>query len=127
MVTHICILNSSARILLTQVFELMLMVMCCFAAVQAETAGCVTGKISIEDGSALPGVTVILAGPSLPSTCMRSTDADGKYRFEEINPGMYSLRFEADGYQVVTRSNVKIVSGCATHINIVIEKIKPAD
>jgi hypothetical protein len=49
-----------------------------------------------DQGSALPGVTVTLAGLGAPE--VQVTDAPGQFRFMGLGPGSYSLGAELEGF-----------------------------
>jgi len=66
---------------------------------QAWAAGVVAGTVKDTDGVALPGVTVTLAAESLPEPLVTYADGEGSFRFDGLNPGVYTLRAELDGFQ----------------------------
>src|SRR4051812_34970428 len=49
--------------------------------------GNIYGHVQAKDGSALPGVTVVLSGVGAPQTFV--TDASGAFRFVNLSPGTY--------------------------------------
>ncbi|RDV13971.1 TonB-dependent receptor [Pontibacter diazotrophicus] len=58
---------------------------------------------SASDATALPGATVILEGDSdTPNTTI--TDSEGKFRFERVPAGDYTLRINYLGFQNFTRA-----------------------
>ncbi len=85
-----------------------------------QASGTIEGRVLTGDGSGLPGVTVTLAGPArgTPATDTpgpsRVTDEDGGFRFEELAPGSYTLRF-ALGEKADTRS-VEVSAGHLTRV-----------
>ena len=72
-------------------------------------SGNIFGKVVANDGSALPGVTVVLTGVGAPQTFI--TDAQGDFRFINLSPGQYSLKAELAGYGTATRSGVTVNIG----------------
>ena len=63
------------------------------------TKGQIEGVVKSEDGSALPGATVTLTGPTLIQGSMVETaDAHGRYRLLNVNPGSYRLRIDLAGF-----------------------------
>jgi len=63
------------------------------------TRGQIEGKVRADDGTALPGATVTLTGDALvagPAT--ETSNAEGTFRFVNLNPGDYKLRVEQGGF-----------------------------
>ncbi|MDA8019255.1 MAG: TonB-dependent receptor [Thermoanaerobaculia bacterium] len=73
------------------------------------------GTTATSDGSALPGVTVTVTGPS---TQVQVTDASGDFRFLGLSPGTYSLTAELDGFSKVEYPNVQISVGRNTSLSV---------
>src|SRR5437868_12893960 len=69
-------------------------------------SGNIYGKVQAKDGSVLPGVTVILTGVGAPQTTV--TDAQGNFRFINLDPGTYSMKAELAGYGAVTRTGINV-------------------
>lgn len=69
----------------------------------AQTTANLTGTVT-ADGTAIPGVTVTISSPNLQGTRTTITDANGNYNFAALPPGDYSVRFDMEGMQTVTRS-----------------------
>ena len=63
----------------------------------AQETGSVSGTITMDDGTNLPGVTVTAAGEVLPQPRIVVSEAEGGYRFPFLPPGAYELTFEMDG------------------------------
>jgi len=63
-----------------------------------------TGRLSghvINEGKALPGVTVTAASPNLQGTRTTVTSANGDYLFASLPPGEYTVTFELQGLDTV--------------------------
>lgn len=72
----------------------------------AQTTAALTGMVT-SDGAGLPGVTVTVSSPKLQGTRTTITDVNGNYNFGALPPGDYTVRFELESMQTVTR-NVRI-------------------
>ena len=80
---------------------------------QATIAGSVTDSV----GAVLPGVTVEASSPVLIEKVRTVvTDGSGRYRIEDLRPGIYSVMFTLTGFAGLRRDEL-IVSGSAV-INI---------
>ncbi len=75
-----------------------------------------TGSILVratdEQGGAVPGVSVTLTSPVLVSGSMAGvTDTGGVIRFPSLQPGVYSVKTELQGFRTVIRENVTVIVG----------------
>lgn len=73
------------------------------AFAQSQTTGGLTGTVTLG-GSPLPGATVTISSPQLQGTRTEVTDTNGNYHFPNIPPGDYTVRFEMESMQAVTRT-----------------------
>jgi len=81
---------------------------------QAST-GAVTGVVVEEQrGEPLPGANVRIREASKGTT----TDLDGRYRLEELEPGAYDLVFSFVGFQQKTVTGVEVAPGEMTEIDV---------
>jgi hypothetical protein len=71
--------------------------------------GSITGVVEGSDGAALPGVTVILTGVGAPMT--QISDAQGRFRFNNLSPGTYALKGELSGYGTAARAGISVNIG----------------
>ena len=67
-----------------------------------QTTSELTGTVT-TDGKGLPGVTVSITSPALLGTRTTVTGASGDYNFASLPPGRYSVRFELEGMQTMTK------------------------
>lgn len=70
----------------------------------AQTTSSLTGRVTM-DGNPLPGVTVTISSPQMQGTRTAITDVNGNYNFTSIPPGQYTVRFEMESMQTVTRTS----------------------
>ncbi len=63
----------------------------------AQDTGSVSGTISMDDDTAMPGVTVTAVGDVLPQARVVVSSGTGEYRLPFLPPGNYELTFEMDG------------------------------
>ena len=86
------------------------------AAAQVQT-GEVFGNVVDQQGGALPGVAVTLAGPSLIQPQSVTSSPTGAYRFPGVPIGVYTVRFEVTGFQRLVREGIRIETGFNAEIN----------
>ena len=75
----------------------------------AQQTGSIGGKIT-TDGAPLPGVTVEARSNVLPQPRVTVSDGNGEYRLPALQPGTYTLTFNLEGMQPVTR-RVEVLVG----------------
>jgi outer membrane receptor protein involved in Fe transport len=67
-------------------------------AVFAQTTGTIEGSVTDQSGSALPGVTVELAGVGVQGARSTVSGSDGRYRFLSVMPGNYTVTATLSGF-----------------------------
>jgi hypothetical protein len=82
-----------------------------------EFRGRITGIVTDTGQGVLPGVTVTATSPALIQPQVTQTGEDGAYRFVGLPAGVYELRFELPGFQVVRRENIRVVINTALTVN----------
>ena len=78
------------------------------AAQTGQMFGELVGKVTDDQGGALPGVTVTLSGPAVMGTPTATTSGTGQYRFPAVNNGTYSLKFELAGFAPFVRDGIVV-------------------
>ncbi|MCD4747749.1 MAG: TonB-dependent receptor [Thermoanaerobaculales bacterium] len=63
-------------------------------------SGTLSGRVS-QDGTALPGVTVMAESPSMQGQKTAITGATGDYMFRFLPPGDYTITFALDGFRTL--------------------------
>ena len=69
----------------------------------AQQTGSISGKVTMPDGSPVPGVTVEASANVLPTPRVTVTETNGDYRLPALPPGTYTVTFTLSGMQTVTR------------------------
>lgn len=95
---------------LTWVLGLLLANVPAAVAQTGEIAGTVTDA---ESGESLPGVNVVIEGTQKGA----STDADGAYVIEGVEPGTYAVRASFVSYATKSVTDVSVEAGEATTLN----------
>ncbi len=76
-----------------------------------EQSGEFLGTVLLEDGSTVPGVTIVVKGTNLVGTRTSVSDENGKYRFPSLPPGVYTITFTMEGFKQVIRKGVVLEVG----------------
>ncbi|UCC41353.1 MAG: TonB-dependent receptor, partial [Candidatus Aminicenantes bacterium] len=71
--------------------------------------GRIAGVVTDDEGVPIPGVTVEISSPSLMGGSHSQLTSDkGAYRFLNLPLGTYKVIFKLQGFQTVTRENVRV-------------------
>jgi len=87
----------------------------------AQTTGEIYGKVMDKSGAVVPGVSVTLTSPVLIQPQTATTSGTGVYSFPRIPIGVYSVKFELQGFTTVVRDGVRIEIGQNAQINASLE------
>ncbi len=84
--------------------------------------GKLTGTVADEEGIPLPGVSVEISSPSMMGVRTETTTDKGVYRFVNLPPGIYKIIFSLEGFQKITRENIRIIVGGTVTENITLKQ-----
>lgn len=73
-----------------------------------EYRGRVQGSLTDETSLAVPGAQVILRNDATGVTVTRITGPEGRYLFDYVDPGTYTLTAELSGFATVVQRNVLV-------------------
>ena len=88
------------------------------AAQTVSGTGSITGVVSDETSSLLPGATVQISSPSLiggPRT--EVSDSEGRFRFVAVPPGDYAVKFEIAGFSTTVHEGIRVSIGFTASVN----------
>jgi len=101
-------------------FAIFIALLICFASsLQAQNSGTVRGMVQMDDGSALPGVTIRIIGLSIGGL----TDSNGQYILKEISQGKILLSAALDGFKE-QKATIYIQNGKTTVHNFTLRMSK---
>ncbi len=96
---------------------LLLLVSVAMVFAQRQT-GTLRGTVTTEEGSPLPGVSIVVYGPSLQGKLTFISTASGAFWFPALPPGKYSVEASLSGFKKVVIKNVVVHVGQTTILNI---------
>jgi Carboxypeptidase regulatory-like domain len=73
---------------------------------QGETTSAIVGQVSDATGAAIPGAIVTIRNRETGLERSLKTDAQGRFDFPQLKPGMYSVKVEAAGFEPQQNDNV---------------------
>ena len=83
------------------------------------TTGAIDGKVlDPQNRVVVSGVTVSVRGTGMMGTRTTVTNSSGDFRFIALNPGVYEVVFERDGYTTVDRKNINIPAAFTATLSI---------
>jgi hypothetical protein len=106
------------RILLS---GLLVLVMACWIGLargQEPTTGAIDGLATDPDGRPLAGVTVTITSDQGARTA--TSDADGRFRFPYLTPGVYGLTAALHGYTTAERQNIAVQLLARVRVEVVL-------
>ncbi len=84
----------------------------------AQETGTLTGRIATDDGMALFGANVAVAGDAIEELRGTTSDGEGAFRIDGLPPGVYEVTASFLGYESVTTAGVMIRGGETTTLDI---------
>src|SRR3954467_15013189 len=84
----------------------------------ASAQAMITGVVKDASGGVLPGVTVEAASPDLiEKVRTATTDADGRYRIDQLRGGTYSVTFSLPGFNTIRREGIALAGTFVATLN----------
>lgn len=88
------------------------MIMPSIAPAQSATTGAIAGVVKDTSGANLAGVTVEASSPALIEKSRKVvTDDHGQYKIVDLRPGIYSVSFSLQGFDVVKHDGLDLNTG----------------
>src|SRR5271170_4394937 len=88
-----------------------------FARGQGETTSAIAGSVSDQTGSATAGAAVVISSPDNGFRRSVKTDDAGRFSFPQLKPGVYSVKVEAEGFEIQERRSVVAGLGQTQTVN----------
>ena len=87
---------------------LLLLLLAFVAASAQEFRGSVTGQVTDPNGAAVPGAVVVIKNVDTNVEATATTNEEGAYSFQLLQPGKYTLTVTAKGFAPATREGVVV-------------------
>ena len=89
-------------------------------------SGRILGTVQDKSGAVVTKVVVTATNQGTGSSVISKTDSNGQYRLENLQPGNYQVKFDAQGLPYVSDGNVVSVDG-ATLVDASLEVGSPSE
>src|SRR5262245_56313499 len=99
------------RILLFALFSLCASAGAAGAYAQSAVSGAVSGTVSDPSHAVVPSASVTLLNASTNQEELAATDADGRFRFNSVQPGTYTLTIKTGGFADYKQEQVVVEVG----------------
>jgi hypothetical protein len=90
-------------------------------AATAQQSAEIHGRVADASGAMVPGVTVTLSSPVLLQPMVAVTTTTGTYRFPQLPIGVFTVKFELNGFKTIVREGIRLEIGLTAQINAAME------
>ncbi|WP_395810221.1 mucoidy inhibitor MuiA family protein [Archangium minus] len=87
-------------------------------AAPQRTSVIIGSVVSAADNAPIADVTVTATSPNLSNEQVVVTDAKGEYRFSQLPPGVYMLRFDKESFKPFTRTDIQLFPERVIRVNL---------
>jgi hypothetical protein len=98
------------RLLVSLVASAALVGLLAVASFAQEFRGRIQGIVTDSSQAVIPGATVTLANVNTQVKTVRQTNEAGLYRFDNVDPGAYTITVEAGGFSKFLQENIQVRS-----------------
>ena len=85
---------------------------------QSTSTGTVAGSVTDPSGAVVTGATVTLTDTATNTPRTTTTNADGRYIFVDVNPGLYNMQVNKQGFATTKLTNQEVKVGASTTLNV---------
>src|SRR5712692_2160436 len=89
----------------------------------AQATTSVSGTVTDLSGAVVPNATVTVINDDTSAQREARTDTEGRYSFQQLQPGRYHLQAKAAGFSDVAISDIRLLVSSPATIPIVFEKV----
>lgn len=89
----------------------------------AQSTTSLTGSVTDPSGAVIPSATIVLESTATGAKRESTSDSDGRYSFQALNPGTYKILAKAAGFSDVSIQEVRLLVNTPATLNIAFEKV----
>ena len=86
-----------------------------------ESRGRVQGAVADATGAVLPGASVVLQNDNTGVAATRTTNRDGRYLFDYVDPGAYTVTVTLAGFNTAIQKNVRVEQRADLTVDVKLE------
>ena len=86
-----------------------------------EFRGRIQGLVSDQSGAVIPGAAVVLKNDQTAVNVSRTTNSEGRYLFDYVDPGTYTLSIELTGFKIAVQKNIVVMQRGDVTVNMKLE------
>jgi len=106
-----------------RIWMLFILLVCLIPCLHGQSAtGQIIGEVKNMDGDCLPGITVTVTNAATNASVPVITAKKGKFRFLALDPGLYQIGIEQEGYMPCVIGGVRLMAGQALRVPITLQK-----
>ena len=83
--------------------------------------GTIVGTVSDATGAVIPGVSISMVNKATGFIYSGVSNEEGLYRTPYVNPGIYEVTYQADGFKQLVHSNIQVRSTETVRVNVSLE------
>ena len=102
-------------------FALVFICLTCMTICRADDLAAVTGLITDPQGRSVPGVTILITNLGTNVVSRTVTNDQGIYRVPSLQPGIYRITVDKDGFKSIVKSGVELHVQDVASINFELE------
>ena len=87
------------------------------AMAQSSTTGAIGGTISDSNGALLPATSVTVKSVGTGAARTSKANASGEYVIPDLQPGIYTATFTADGFETYQENSVNVTVGSLSNVS----------
>jgi outer membrane receptor protein involved in Fe transport len=83
--------------------------------------GSIVGTVTDQTTAAVPNATVIITSKETGSARTERTEADGRYLFGNVQPGIYDVKVTAPGFRSLSQNDVAVTVNTVSRVELKLE------
>ena len=96
---------------------------CCASLAMAQATSSLNGMVTDPSGAVIPGATLTLTNTGTSLEREATSDSQGRYTFSQVQPGNYTLKAKAAGFNDVIVGDIRLLVNSPATIPVVFERV----
>lgn len=102
-----------------RIYTILILCLLTFSAANAQTSkGFVVGSVADPNGAIVPNATITITNVATGAVRTTTTQDNGSYRIDAVDPGTYNLEVTASGFTTTRSENVVVNSAQTAEVNV---------